>query len=120
MFSKSLGDINFFTPIWIDKMSRTEHTITRIVKRYKFTIIYDGRSTVTINHYPVTVKEWENVINNGEETLKDGPNTVTVTYKNNNIYFDNNPLYDDSITTIYNFGPTSTTPTSTKPEPEGK
>ena len=97
----------------------TEQTITRIVKRYKFTIIYDGR-TVTINHYPVTVKEWQNVLDNGEETLKDGPNTVTVTYKNNNIYFDNNPLYDDSITTTYNFGPTSIRPTSTKPEPEGK
>ena len=110
--------MDFFTTTWITEVTTTEQTITRIVDNYKFTIIYDG-NTVTINNFPVTKKEWQKIPDDGEVTLKDGPKTVTVTSDKTNVNFGNNPLYGTSTSVSIRYGPTSKTPTSTKPDPRG-
>ena len=94
-----LGDTDFTTTTWITDFDKNQK-IKRTVDGVTFTFTHDG-TTVTINDFPVTEKDWENVIRGNSVTLKkpDGK-TATITFeKPNKVLFNNNPFYGNKITT---------------------
>ena len=100
--------LDFTTSQWITSFT-TQQTIIRTVDDVVFTIIYDGKK-VTINGFPVTKDDWDDVLKRNTVTLKSPKgNTATLTYKENTVYFNNNPLTGNFVSTMIS----STRPSST-------
>ena len=77
-FLLSFLEYDFTTTSWF-KSIPDYMKLTRNLDGNEFVITSDGKSTGTINGFPVTITEWQKALDDGSVTLTSGSSKITVT-----------------------------------------
>ena len=78
---------------------KDEQVTTMTVDENQFIIKYENKQ-ITINGFPLTINQWQQVIDGKSVTLKNGGESVTVTLQRGNIIFDGKLFTGGSNTSI--------------------